>query len=100
MIFSAGIPFKRRTEAIYFLLLLMGTCVPFTLRLSRETLGSLEPATAGGFSLEKEKKIKKSKLPYNAGEYTFCSLLMWRCSSFSCKTDLNLPPELLPLLPA
>lgn len=55
IIFSEETPFKCRMETIYFLLLLMGTCVPLTLRFSEETLGSLEAAS--GFSLKQKATI-------------------------------------------
>lgn len=65
--FSEETPFKRRMEAIYFLLLLMGTCVPFTLRFSKETLGSLEPASASGFSLKQRTTKITTTIQYGGG---------------------------------
>lgn len=35
----------------YFLQLFRGTCVPFTLRVSKESLGTLDPGAPSGFSL-------------------------------------------------
>lgn len=55
IIFSEETPFKWGMETVYFLLLLMGTCVPLTVRFSGEALCSLEAAS--GFSLKQKPTI-------------------------------------------